>query len=213
MIRRPYVIAVYEPRWFMKVLDILNNRGIPYSIYDEELPYHSILYTDYYYYVEQVRDRTDIEIYYDPIHDCRVLEKSILATRYKDRYNEVIVGIDPGLYPYLVIIGDDELLDHRPIDVGGLSKYLSYKLACYPAVKKIIRVGRGYNGWNIVLELRDKLDTVIEVVDEVETTPKGRRLDDIVSIEKYLSRLDKYSRCKDIYAALKIALRKGLEVV
>ncbi|OYT40650.1 MAG: hypothetical protein B6U89_01420 [Desulfurococcales archaeon ex4484_58] len=214
MIMRPLVIAVYEPRWFMRVLNILRKRSVPFSIFEsvDNIPYSSVFYTDYSFFVNQVRDRGDLYIVYDPMHSCRELERSILAMKFKDYYNEVVVGIDPGKKPYMVIIGDGEILEHKYIDLSRVEEEIVGYLNCYPARQKLVRVGGGYNGWRIILRIREVIDSRIEVVDEEETTPKQNRVDDLVVLDKYLSKLSKPYRNKDAYAALKIALRKGIEV-
>ncbi len=212
--RRPLVIAIYEPRWFMKVLNILRSRDIEFSVFEDEenMPYYSVLYTDHKYFIDRIRSRNDVYVVYDPRHSCRMLEKSILITRFKDKYNELIVGIDPGRTPYMVVLGDDEVLEHRRIGFEFIVESISDCLKCYPARKTIVRVGGGFNGWRIILRIKDRVNANIEVVDEAETTPRNDRLENRIYIDKYFSRLTGYKK-RDAYAALKIALRKGIEVV
>ena len=211
--RRPLVIAVYEPRWFMRVLSILRRREIPFSIYEnpDTLPYYSVLYTDYYLFVEEARARSDIEVFYDPKHSCREFEKSILATRFKDKYNELVIGVDPGSKPYVIVLGDEEIIEHGRVSIDELGDFVNKCITCYPHEKAVIRVGGGYNGWKIVLRIKDVVDIPIEVVDEWETTPRTKRVDDPILLNKSFTRLNRF-RNKDAYAALKIALRKGIEV-
>ncbi|MEM4816793.1 MAG: hypothetical protein QXU77_04485, partial [Desulfurococcaceae archaeon] len=62
MYRKPIVVAVHDPKWFMKVLNILRSRGIDFSVFSDidSIPYYSVLYTDHYYYVEITKNRRDI---------------------------------------------------------------------------------------------------------------------------------------------------------
>ncbi len=197
----------------MQVLSILKERNISFTIYRDRdsIPYYSVFYTDYFYFVEEVRDRDDVLVIYDPDDSCRALERSILATRFKEEYNELVIGIDPGRKPYIVVLGDEEILEHGIVSFNQIDEFINRCIKCYPHRKAVVRVGGGYNGWKIILEIRDKLGIPIEVVDEEETTPKSKRVDDPVFLNKAFEKLSRY-RNKDAYAALKIALRKGIEV-
>ncbi|ABN69726.1 hypothetical protein Smar_0619 [Staphylothermus marinus F1] len=214
MIRRPLVIAVYEPRWFIRVIDILRNRRINYTVYDrpENLPYYSVLYTDYEEFVREASIREDIKIIYDPNDSLRGLEESILATMFKTEYREVSIGIDPGNKPYIVVIGDGEILYHGYVSLDKVSDQILMYLSSIPAHRRIVRVGAGYNGLEIATKLRRKININIEIVDEYETTPRSNRSSQTSSLNKKLLEILKPYRNKDAYAALRIALRKGIRV-
>lgn len=212
--RRPLVIAIYEPRWFMKVIDILKSRRINYTVYDglDNLPYYSVLYTDYELFVHEASVREDVKIIYDPNDTLRGLEESILATMFKTSYNEVFIGIDPGNKPYILVIGDGEILYHGYVSVNEINDKISMYLSNIPARRKVIRIGAGFNGLKIAAKLREAVDVKIEVVDERETTPRSSRSLQTGSLNKKLVDILKPYRNKDAYAALRIALRKGIEV-
>ncbi|MET1159444.1 MAG: hypothetical protein ABWW65_00650 [Thermoprotei archaeon] len=213
--RRPLIIAIYDPQWFIHILDSLKKRRIPFTVYEDvnTLPYYGILYTDYEYFVNEVKTRNDITVVYDPIHDCKMFERAVLATRFKNEYNEVIFGIDPGSRYTLVVIGDEDLLDYiNASSLSDLMNYLMNHIRCFPSRNTIIRIGSGVNGWKIALALRSKLSTRIEIVDEDETTPKNNRLDEEVLSRKFLMFSKVKHRYRDIYAAIKIAMRRGIEV-
>jgi len=195
----------------MRVLNILRSRFIEFSVYDHEYspPYFSVLYTDHSYFLERVRNRSDVAVFYDPQHSCRVLEGAILATKFKNKYNELAIGIDPGRKPYVVVLGDEEILEHGYINMDDLKSFVDKCISCYPHENVVVRVGGGYDGWAIALRLKESLDVRIEVVDEIETTPKAGNVDDPIHI--YLTNVFR-TRNKDAYAALKIALRRGIEV-
>lgn len=210
MHRRPLVIAIYDPKWFIKTLDILRSRGINFTVFEniDNLPYYSVLYTDHHYYVELISSRKDVEIIYDPDRTCHGLEKSILSSMFKNEYSVVVVGIDPGKHPYYVILGDEQLLEHNYIFVEDITEYIDERLKCYPAKKKIIRIGGGFNGWKLVLKIKNRVNAIIEIVDEnIETQLPGYLIKTLDSSKKY-SRL----RVRDAYDALKIALCEGIEV-
>ncbi len=214
MYRRPLVLAIYEPRWFRKVLDILNKRRIPYTFYyePETLPAYSILYTDYEYFTENIPQDKMITVFLDPGHDCRVLEEAILASKMKNTYHSVSIGIDPGPKPYIVVLGDGEIIDYKYIEKQEIIDYIVNVEKCYPTENLVVRVGGGFKGLEIAVDIRDNLPEIqVEIVDEEETTPKKREY-----LREVLPRYDeliKPYRNKDAYAALRIALRKGLEVI
>ena len=211
--RRPLVIAVYEPRWFMKVLRILEDREIPYRLYydPETVPPYSILYTDNEYFVNEMSSRSDVEIHYDPGDTCRGLEEAILAAQNKSRYRVVTIGIDPGPNPYYVVIGDGELLEHGYIMDKSIDEVILWATACYPAEKRIVRIGGGHNGLEIAAEIAGEIeDVVVEIVDEKETTPKNRGG---LNNSEHTPPGIRPFRNKDAYAALRIAYRKGIRIL
>lgn len=194
----------------MRVLSILRSRNIDFSTFEslEAVPCYSVLYTDYEYYVELVDERDDVEVVYDPERTCRGLEKSILLSMFKNEYSVVVVGIDPGRSPYYVILGDEEILEHGYTSEADMVDRLKGALNCYPAKRKVVRVGGGFNGWKIVLKMRGRVDAAIEVVDESgEDLPYSY----LLKMSERGGRGRKL-RTKDAYDALKIALREGVEV-
>jgi hypothetical protein len=91
----------------------------------------------------------------------------------KDLYSKIYIGIDPGDYPGIAVIGDDILLSKTSVDnpekvlptVKGILKE-------YPANQTTIRIGHG----SIIIRNRIinsliKLGIPIEIVDETKTTP------------------------------------------
>ena len=210
---RALVLAVYDPRWFMKVLDRLKARRIPYTLYytPDNIPYYSVLYTDYKYFIDQVAGRKDLEIVYDPEHQPLVLEKAILRTKLKETYNEIIVGVDPGPSPYIIVLGDSEILEMKRLDPEApLAKEIERIKQEYPYKTLKVRVGQCHNGWRIAYMLKKaERDIAVEIVDEAKTTPKNGAGEIVERIKNML----KPYRNKDAYAALSIALRKGIEVI
>ncbi len=209
--RRPLVLAVYEPRWFRRVMNILNDRGVTYRHYytPEELPPYSVLYTDYEYFLEETRARGDVHVVYDPGRTCRGLEEAVLASMNKRYYNQVTIGIDPGPTPYYLVLGDGSILSHGRISWEDLIPLLDEAIECYPAALRRIRIGSGYKGALIAYEIASIIrDASVELVDERRTTPKNRGGAEAGPLHESL----KPYRNKDAYAALRIALRRGIEV-
>lgn len=175
-----------------------------------EIPNLSVLYTDYEYYVKLMKNRFDVDIIYDSEHKCDMLEKAILKSRNKDIYNEVVVGIDPGRNPCYVVIGDDELIDYGRVSVEELKLVVKRALTCFPSLKTVVRVGGGADGWRTALELKDKLNVNVEVVDEEGTSSSYVGSGKLLLINKFFSNKD-VRFDKDLFSALRIALRKGIK--
>lgn len=125
------------------------------------------------------------------IDECLRLESGI-----KSNYENLILGIDPGLKPGFVVLGDGTVVHKEllasPEDVLGASKKV---LAIYSGKWTIFRVGKGggvYKARTLKV-LQDNFDIPIEIVDEGITTPL----------------LGKGTAAKDVIAAMNIALKQG----
>lgn len=91
----------------------------------------------------------------------------------KDLYSKIYIGIDPGDYPGIAVLGDDILLSKRSVDSPGeVLSCVKRILKEYPAIQTIIRIGHG----SIIIRNRIinsliRLGITIEIVDETKTTP------------------------------------------
>ena len=91
----------------------------------------------------------------------------------KDLYSKIYIGIDPGEYPGIAVVGDDVLLSKISVDSPGkVFSCVKRILKEYPATQTIIRIGHG----SIIIRNRIinsliKLGINIEIVDESKTTP------------------------------------------
>ena len=92
----------------------------------------------------------------------------------KDLYSNIYIGIDPGEYPGIAVVGDDVLLYkisiENPEKVANIVKKL---LKEYPSNQTIIRIGHG----SIIIRNRIinsliSLEIPIEIVDETKTSTK-----------------------------------------
>lgn len=125
------------------------------------------------------------------IDECLRLESGI-----KSSYENLILGIDPGLKPGFAVLGDGAVVHKElltsPEDILEASKRV---LAIYSGKRTIFRVGKGggvYKARTLKV-LQDNFDIPIEVVDEGITTPL----------------LGKGTVAKDVIAAMNIALKQG----
>lgn len=212
--RRDLVIAIYEPTWFIKVIEYLKRRGIKFYYYysREDVPPGSVVYTDYNIFAEELTGRTDITVIFDPNRDCRVLEKAILTANYADSYGTIVIGVDPGSRLSYVVLSDEELILYGDGGLVELEKDLDYILTCMPHRELKVKVGLGYNAVDLALRIKSKYSVPVELIDERMSTPSVSRLDEVRFIKRRLKELKPF-RYKDIYAAYKIAISKGVEVL
>jgi hypothetical protein len=216
LLSRRLVVAVYDPKWFMEVVERLRRRGLPFSFYYtvEELPEYSVVYTDSYEILRELDSRRDLTIVYDPEKTCRGLEKAVLNAMFREEYTLLTIGIDPGLTHAYIALGDSTLLG------WGFAEQVVEKVRelveCIPAKSKVVRVGGYSRGLEIAKEIKDNLkDIRVEIVSEYNTTPShSRGVDGLYrGLRSILARQPYLKRNKDIIAALKISLKQGVEVV
>lgn len=108
---------------------------------------------------------------YDTIEHAVDLAMQMLIG--KELYSKIYIGIDPGDYPGIAVVGDDILLSKTSVD--SPEKVLSTVkriLKEYPAIQTIIRIGHGSMIIrNRIINSLIKLGLTIEIVDETKTTP------------------------------------------
>lgn len=215
MQKRPLVIAIYDPRWYMRVISLLRERGLFFHHYYDpgSVPLGAVFYTDYDRLWREVSWRKDVEVVYDPGHECRELEKAIAKSLVvADLYEEAIVGIDPGSRSSYVVLVDGEYLFSGSGDLAEVVGVVGYVKNCVPAKSVTVRIGSRGRGLTLASLLHRELGGVrIELVPEEKTTPRGASLE-LAGVAKRIS-VERGPLRRDLYAAYRIALRKGVEVV
>ena len=90
----------------------------------------------------------------------------------KEMYTKVLIGIDPGEYPGVAIVGDDLLLQKTQVDSPEKVVHLVKRfLREYPATETCIRIGHGaLITRNRIINSLIPLEIPIEIVDETKTT-------------------------------------------
>ena len=212
--RRGLVLAIYDPAWFIQVTKYLKRRGVRFHYYysrEKVLP-GSVVYTDYEYFLKELAGRSDVIMIYDPSRSCRELEKAILIMKFRDLYNLIIIGVDPGIKLSYVALGDEELLFYSEGVLEDLEKDLDYVMSCIPHKQLKVRIGRGPSAIDIAMRVKKKYKVSVELVDERMSTPSVSRLEEIKFLKKRLKGLKPF-RYKDVYAAYKIAISEGVEVL
>jgi len=212
--KKHLVIAIYNPEWFMQVRELLRKRGVLFSYYYEpgEIPLSSVFYTDHKEIADSVSERKDLEVVYDPKHDCRKIEQAVLATYLIESFRELVIGVDPGKYITYVALGDGTLVDYGKTDLLGFIKDLKYFLECIPSRSFRVKIGASPKGLELVQVLSKEFRIPFEIVSEEKTSPAIESRDEIRYIAGKMKRGLRPFRFKDVYAAYRIALKKGVEV-
>ncbi len=103
------------------------------------------------------------------------IAESIRVLKGKRRFEELIIGIDPGAKPGIAVVGDGIVLETRgassPEEVADITKQV---VACYPADFIGLRIGHGDpTNRNRIINSLSSQELEIEIVDERGTTPRS----------------------------------------
>jgi hypothetical protein len=111
----------------------------------------------------------------------------------KEKYQKMIIGIDPGKRPGIAIIGDGEILATAQVSSPEkVKERVARALKSCPAKDIIVRIGHGDTTHrNRIINSLSSLSLKIEISDETRTT--------------------RISESPDIDAAIDIALKRGVE--
>jgi len=206
---------VFEPRRYIYVTRYLRERGIPYTVPDslDELRSTDIVYTDNYSVHRDIADRV-YKVVYNRECSRKSIEKAILALRDREEYNLVSIGVDPGSEYTVVIICDGEVVEWRHI--GSKEEAIEYIVEAiegFPSRNYEVKIGMGGDGVLLAGLVKERLGSraTVEVVDESESSPRGPWRNPF--IEKMLVKRDRrVAKKRDVYAAITIALKKGVLV-
>ncbi|WP_440059927.1 hypothetical protein ACSU1N_01865 [Thermogladius sp. 4427co] len=214
---RPLVVAVYDPKWFIEVKSRLRKRSIEFNYYYslEETPTYSVVYTDWFEIKNEAESRSDLTVVYDPDRTYKGLERAILKCLMKeDEYNILTIGVDTGFRHAYVAIGDSIIVDWGYEE--DIVRRILEILDEVPARNRIVRIGVFNNGLDIAKKVKNlRPDARVEVVSESYTNLSYNRGVDNSYLYSFLKTLARshYMRARDIAAALKIALRNGVEIL
>ena len=117
----------------------------------------------------------------------------------RHKYEKIIIGIDPGKYSGIAVIGDGMVISVHQVSVGGIDKIIRDILSEKSTQDVVIRIGHGARLVSTqIINALLKLGVPVELVDESFTTPslgKGVR-----------------SQISDIVAAINIANLEGVPI-
>jgi hypothetical protein len=121
------------------------------------------------------------------------IDIAIRTLKGKDRYQSLIIGIDPGKRPGIAVMGDGEILTTAQVSSPeNVYDRVKRAITSYPAEETIIRIGHGDTTHrNRIINSLTEFGLKIEIADESRTT--------------------RISETPDIDAAIDIALKRGVE--
>jgi hypothetical protein len=130
-----------------------------------------------------------------------VIDEAVLAIRDKQKYEKIIVGVDPGISFGIAIIGDNTVIEtNTKSKIENAANIILKSLKRFQANEQIIRVGDGIPEYSrkLLSFLSGKLPkrVIIELVHEAGTSRMTNN-----SINRRV--------IKDAVSAVKIARRKG----
>ena len=131
----------------------------------------------------------------------RTVEESILLLLGKDRFRELVLGIDPGKQTGLAVLGDGMVLETGTYtEVKDIIDEVARTFSAYPSERSVVKIGRGAEEYSRILRsaLSSRLSPAVEVQMVEET---GTTTDNVHPEEEGISR--------NIISAIRIALRQG----
>ena len=114
------------------------------------------------------------------------IARAIQLSRGRERWRELVVGVDPGPRPGVAVMGDGEVLDRRAArDPEDVARLVRGAAANFPAERVRVRVGHGdTTNRNRIINALAVEGRFVEIVDERGTTKRThtRDLDAAVTI-------------------------------
>lgn len=102
-------------------------------------------------------------------------------------YSHIVIGIDPGKYPGLAVLGNGKAIEVHHLSVGEVRGAVENIMRRHPGMEVTVRVGHGarLSRMQIVNSIADIAH--VELVDETDTTPvlgrgvRGEVVSDIIA--------------------------------
>lgn len=119
----------------------------------------------------------------DKTHDA--IERAV-SLLYEEEFERIIIGIDPGKYPGIVVLGNNKTLSVHHVSAGEVLPIIKRIKQEYRGKKLLVRIGHGARlvRSKLINGILD-LGLPVEMVDETGTTPhirKGIKPDIIAAI-------------------------------
>jgi hypothetical protein len=130
-----------------------------------------------------------------------VVNEAFLIVQGKQRYERIVIGVDPGNSCGIAIIGDNKILETlSALNIKNTVQLIVDSLKRFPADIRLVRIGDGIPEYTEILlsYLNDKLprDTLVEIVREAGTSRITNN-----SVNRRVLR--------DVVSAIRIAGRNG----
>lgn len=95
--------------------------------------------------------------------------RAISASTGRERFGEVVIGIDPGESTGLAIIADGGFVEAYTVARERVGEEVGKILGSYPAERFLFRVGRGRSAGDLIPKLRSDPRARVELVEETKT--------------------------------------------
>ncbi len=107
---------------------------------------------------------------------------------HKENIDRIIIGIDPGKYPGIAVLGNNKTLSVHHVSAGEVSPLIKRIMREYKDKKILVRIGHGARliRSRLINEILD-MGLPVEMVDETGTTPhlgkgvRGQVVSDIIA--------------------------------
>jgi len=182
-------IITKNPYFYYKVIEELKKAEIEYLTIDfsQKIPAKiKVVITS-----KEEREKVNFPIVLSG--DAREVIEECLRILKPKKYNQLIIGIDPGLRPGIAVLGDGKVVETKKLSSPeSIEKTLKDILKRSKAEEIVVRVGRGGGVYQsrILKLLQENFPYKIEIVDERKTTPTNKSK-------------------KEIIAAINIAIKEG----
>ncbi len=157
-------------------------------------------YVDVVITTDEEKEKIDFEKIVSGDNIRLVVDQAIQTVKgAKSVFKHLVIGIDPGVKPGLVVMGDKTIIYiQHLISPEEASEVIENVLKRYKAEEILIKVGSGGDTYRsrILKNLQQNFDIPIEVVNEISTTPT-------------VGKVNGKPQVKDIVAAINIALKEG----
>lgn len=190
--------------YYQLVLE-LKNRGLPFLVIDPQdsipLNIKVVLTTeeemDYLHF-------PNVLICQPSSNPSLVIDLACQILSRKQKYDDIVVGVDPGKTYEIAVLGDRAILRTKKImEENAAASEILKMLTHYESLRKVIKIGDGAEPYRSML---------IRILNQI--IPPNIAMESIVEVgtTKNISRLKRFSRCK-MSSAIMIASRKGIRIV
>lgn len=158
---------------FHDLVKVLTSKGLPFVSlsFDDVIPPNTgVIITT----AEEV-EKIDFDKKVVCVNIQLAIAESIRILKGKERFDELIIGIDPGAKPGVAVVGDGTILETRqaasPEEVADMVEEIA---SSYPANRIGLKIGHGDpTNRNRIINSLSSQEYEIEIVDEKGTTPRS----------------------------------------
>ena len=141
-------------------------------------------------------------LYNETTSPSLIIEEALLAIRGKDRYESLVVGVDPGKNFGIAVLGDGRVLETKSVSSETAAVEVMGIIKRFKSEHTIVKVGNGADDYRskliTILDRELPPNAVMESVEEMGTTKNGR--------------VSRRRNFKDASSAVQISIRRGRKI-